>query len=89
MIAHTELDLVYTLLGVPAQKKATIIAFYIQATGEQNLWFKINPSFCILYSAHILTHQQQCCKAVTDGNISISVYTPKHLFKNLQTHISA
>ena len=81
-VAHTELDMVYTLLGVPAQDKATTIAFFIQITGKKNFWFKMIPGFHILYSAHFLTHRQRCSKIVKDGNINISAYTPKRLFHN-------
>ena len=81
-VAHTELDMVYTLLGVPNQTNETTISFFFQVTGQHNLWFNMNAGFNILYSAHLLTHRQQCPKLVEYGNINISAYTPKRLLHN-------
>eukprot|EP00957_Ditylum_brightwellii_P046990 3567437-Ditylum_brightwellii.AAC.1 len=81
-VPHIELDTIYTLLGVPAQNEATTISFFIQIAGQQNLWFKLHPGFHILYSAHLLTHQQYYQKLVMDGNINIGAYTPKYLLHN-------
>eukprot|EP00957_Ditylum_brightwellii_P188986 14386892-Ditylum_brightwellii.AAC.1 len=42
----------------------------------------MNAGFNILYSAHLITHQQHCPKLVEYGNINISAYTPKRLIHN-------
>ena len=83
-IPHTELDLVYTLLGVPRQSKVTQICFFIQIDGNRDVWFRMRSGFHILYSAHLLTHRQKVNSFILNGNVNISAYTPKRFFSQFR-----